>query len=326
MLKIGLTGGIGSGKSSVSRLLAEQGAVVIDADLIARDVVRPGTPGLAQVATRFGAGVLTADGSLDRAALGAIVFADSAARRDLEGITHPLIATRTDELVQRAGSDAIVVHDQPLLVEMGLAAAHQLTVVVGASERTRIERMVRDRGMNESDARARIEAQATDADRRAAADVWLDNDGSRVQLQTQVTTLWEQRVAPFEANLRTDHRVRHAPVGSVVPGGSQRSAQAARAMARLEYQLDRAGFANSMIDHLGSTVRSGLLVAGVIELRMQSVQDVERPRFAQALRDAGIVGLEVVHDAHDASRRWVAGGADPVAVVEMSISVPESGR
>lgn len=195
MLRIGLTGGIGSGKSTVSALLAERGAVVIDADRIAREVVEPGTPGLAAVVEAFGEDVLAADGSLDRPALAAVVFADPAARARLDAIVHPLVRDRAVELAADAPADAVLVNDVPLLVETGQAGSYDLVLVVETDLATRLSRLV-ERGLPEADARARIAAQATDEQRRAAADVVLDNGGTREQLADQVERFWVERVEP----------------------------------------------------------------------------------------------------------------------------------
>ncbi|KHL14579.1 dephospho-CoA kinase [Mumia flava] len=190
-MRVGLTGGIGSGKSTVSALLAERGAVVIDSDLLSREVVEPGTEGLAAVVARFGDGVLDADGRLDRPALGAIVFADDAARRDLEAIVHPLVRARAAELERAAGEDAVVVHDVPLLVETGQTDAYDVVVVVDVPTETQVERLVQQRGMAEVDARARITAQATRERRTGAADHVVDNTGSLEELTQSVDSLWE---------------------------------------------------------------------------------------------------------------------------------------
>lgn len=200
-LWIGLTGGIGSGKSTVSEALADCGAVIIDADQLARAVVEPGTPGLEAVTQRFGHGILTPDGALDRPALGRVVFGDPGARRDLEGITHPLISARTRELIEAAPEGSIVVHDVPLLVEVGYAPRYHLVVIVGASRTTRLERLVTLRGMDRGDAEQRIDAQATDEQRRAVADVWLANEGSVADLQAAARSLYAERLVPFLANL-----------------------------------------------------------------------------------------------------------------------------
>jgi dephospho-CoA kinase len=198
VLRIGLTGGIGSGKSTVARLLAERGAVVVDADAIAREVVEPGTPGLAAVVATFGEEMLTADGALDRPALGAVVFADPDARGRLNAIVHPLVRERAAELAAAVPDDGVVVHDVPLLVESGqlrAGEAHDLVLVVETDLTTRLERLVR-RGMTEDDARARIAVQATDEERRAVADVVLDNGGTPEGLAAQVERFWAERVAP----------------------------------------------------------------------------------------------------------------------------------
>jgi dephospho-CoA kinase len=196
VLSVGLTGGIGSGKSTVAAELARLGAVVVDADRIAREVVEPGTPGLAAVAAEFGPGVLRPDGSLDRGALAARVFADPAALRRLGEITHPLVAAESRRRQEAAPPDAVVVHDVPLIVENGLADQYDVVVVVGADEDTRTARLVASRGMTEDDARARIRAQADDDARRAVADVWLDNSGSTEELLSAVGRLWRERLLP----------------------------------------------------------------------------------------------------------------------------------
>jgi dephospho-CoA kinase len=195
VLRIGLTGGIGSGKSTVSRLLAERGAVIVDADLIAREVVEPGTPGLAAVVEAFGDAVVAADGSLDRPALARVVFGDPEARARLDGIVHPLVRARAAEIAAGAPPDAVVVHDVPLLAETGQASSYDLVVVVETDPETRIARLVQ-RGLTAEDARARIAVQATDDERRAIADVVLDNSGSPEQLAAQVDRLWAERVTP----------------------------------------------------------------------------------------------------------------------------------
>jgi dephospho-CoA kinase len=195
VLRIGLTGGIGSGKSTVSRLLADRGAVIVDADVIAREVVEPGTPGLAAVVDAFGPGVLAADGSLDRPALAAVVFTDPEARRRLDGIVHPLVRARATAVAAAAPPDAVVVHDVPLLVETGQAGAYDLVLVVEADAETRLARLVQ-RGLTAEDARARMAAQATDEQRRAVADVVLDNGGTEDELAAQVDRLWRERLAP----------------------------------------------------------------------------------------------------------------------------------
>jgi dephospho-CoA kinase len=195
---VALTGGIGSGKSEVARLLARHGAVVVDSDALARAVVEPGTPGLAAVVRAFGTGVLAADGSLDRAALGRTVFADPQSRATLEGIVHPLVRERSAQLVDASPSDAVVVHDIPLLVEAGLAGGFRTVVVVEADEGVRLARLAH-RGLDEADARARMAAQATDSERREVATHVLRNDGSLAELAGQVDALWSELAGPLSA-------------------------------------------------------------------------------------------------------------------------------
>ena len=203
MLKVGLTGGIGSGKSSVSRRLQALGAVVIDADRIAREVVEPGTPGLAAVVATFGEGLLSSDGALDRAALGSRVFPDPAALGQLNMILHPLIASRTAELMADAerAQVGVLVHDVALLVEGGLQGLYDLVVVVDAPPEVQLDRLVRLRGMTEADARDRMSRQAGRADRLAAADVVLRNDGTPKELEQRVDALWQQLTGPARATV-----------------------------------------------------------------------------------------------------------------------------
>ncbi|HEU5421625.1 MAG TPA: dephospho-CoA kinase [Streptosporangiaceae bacterium] len=192
MLRVGLTGGIGAGKSEVSRRLGAHGAVVVDADAIAREVVAPGTPGLAQVVAAFGPGVLAPDGSLDRPGLGDIVFGDEQLLARLNGIIHPLVGARMRELEAAAGPAAIVVHDVPLITENQLAASYDLVVVVDVPPRVQLDRLVRHRGLSREQARARMSAQASRADRLAIASIVIDNSGSLAELDRLSGELWTE--------------------------------------------------------------------------------------------------------------------------------------
>lgn len=185
-MRVGLTGGVASGKSTVSGLLRELGAVVIDADQLAREVVERGTPGLARVVEEFGEGVLTPEGDLDRPAMGRLVFGDEQARRRLEAIVHPLVFERYAEAEAAAGPDDLVVHDIPLLVESGRAGDFDAVVVVDAPRELQLERMVGDRGWTREDAESRIAAQATREQRRAVATYVVDNTGSLEDLRARV--------------------------------------------------------------------------------------------------------------------------------------------
>ncbi|WP_458085538.1 dephospho-CoA kinase [Streptomyces malaysiensis] len=194
MLNLGLTGGIGAGKSEVSRILTSLGAVLIDSDRIAREVVESGTPGLAAVVAEFGPEVLTGEGRLDRPRLGAIVFNDPERLSALNAIVHPLVRDRSAELQSAAAPDAVVVHDVPLLAENNLAPLYDLVMVVDATPETQLDRLVRLRGMAEDEARARMAAQATRAERLAIADVVIDNNGPIEALEPQVGKVWADLV------------------------------------------------------------------------------------------------------------------------------------
>lgn len=229
MLSLGLTGGIAAGKSLLSARFRELGAIVIDADQLARDVVAPGTAGLAAVVDHFGAEVLLSDGSLNRAALGARVFSDKAELAALNAITHPLVRAAAAALNAAAGPDAIVVQDIPLLVESGQGPSFHLVVVAQAPSELRIERMIRDRGMSREDALARMAAQATDAERAAVADVVIVNDGCRDEAVAALDALWHERLLPFAANLAA----RRAHVGTF----DDDAAGTAKLLTRLKHAL-----------------------------------------------------------------------------------------
>jgi dephospho-CoA kinase len=194
-VRVGLTGGIASGKSTVSAILAELGALVIDADLIAREVVARGTPGLDAVVAEFGPGVLTADGELDRPAMGALVFADPSARKRLEAIIHPLVHRRSAELEAAARPGSVIVHDIPLLTEVGRGAQFDAVVVVDAPTEEQVRRMVRDRGWTLEDAESRIAAQASREDRLAIATHVIDNTGSLDALRRRVEEVYAELAA-----------------------------------------------------------------------------------------------------------------------------------
>jgi dephospho-CoA kinase len=265
MLRVGLSGGIGSGKSTVSARLADLGAVLIDADRLAREVVAPGTPGLAAVAERFGPGVVAADGTLDRAALGALVFTDPGARADLEAITHPAICRRTAELMSAAAPDAVLVHDVPLLVEKQMGAAYHLVVIVAVEADERLRRLVELRGMDPDQARSRITSQAGEEQRRAAADVWLDNHGTVDDLHAAVDLLWHERLVPYERNVRHRVAVRRPERATLHDPDPSWPAQAARLAARLRRTLGDTALA---VEHIGSTAIPGMPAKDVVDLQV----------------------------------------------------------
>ncbi|WP_410876707.1 dephospho-CoA kinase [Nocardia sp. A7] len=291
MLRIGLTGGMGAGKSTVARTLVELGAVLIDSDAIAREVVAPGTPGLAALVEEFGERILSPDGSLDRPALAAVAFADDVSRGKLNAITHPLVGARTAELIGDAPADAVVVQDIPLLVENGLAPLMQLVVVVGAEEATRLRRLVEHRGVAEADARARIAAQATDDQRRAVADVWLDNNGAPEVVQAQVRELWARRLVPFERNQREGVRARAEYRLVTDP---EWDVQARRIIARLHLAC---GASAVRIDHVGSTAVNGLPAKDIIDIQVTVADMATAESLADALAAGGFpLAAHVTHD------------------------------
>lgn len=283
MLKVGLTGGIAAGKSLVAARLAELGAVLIDSDAIAREVVEPGTPGLRAVVDAFGASVLDGGGRLDRAALAAVVFGDEAKRQLLNGIVHPLVRARAARLAAGAGAGSIIVQDIPLLVETGQGAGFHLVLVVDAPEEERVRRMTANRGMDEAAARARIAAQASAEQRRAAADVLLQNTGSPGQIRAAVDELWHTRLVPFNRNV-VDRRTAPRPGPPVLAGPRPDWAgQAGRIAARIRHADGRI----LAVDHIGSTAIPGMPARDVIDLQATVGSLAEADALAPALAAAG---------------------------------------
>lgn len=320
MLRVGLTGGIGAGKSVVARRLAERGATVVDADVIAREVVEPGTPGLAAVVEEFGPGVLTPDGALDRPALGKIVFADEDRRAALNAIVHPLVGRRRSELVAGAGPDAVVVEDIPLLVENGMVTGFPLVIVVHAMEEERLRRLVDDRGMTPADALARIRSQATDEQRRAAADVWMDNSGALVDIEAAVDALWTRRLAPFEEHLRTRTAAPRPPHAVVVEPDPTWAVQGERLLGRIRRVM---GDRLIRSDHHGSTSVPGLPAKDVIDVQLVVADLAAAEEVAGELAEVGLVRLpdrwwDVDRDGVERDK-VLAANADPGRAVNCHI-------
>lgn len=325
MLRVGLTGGIGAGKSTVANRLSEHGAVLIDSDRIAREVVEPGTPGLAELVETFGDDVLAPDGSLDRAALAAKAFADEESRKRLNAIVHPKVGARTAELMAAAASDAIVVHDIPLLVEVGLAPRYHLVVMVDAPEEVRVRRLVEARGMPEPDARARIKAQATVDQRRAVADVWLDNSGAPDIVLADVDALWADRLVPFEANVRL--RKPRPPMSPMIARYDPSwPAQAERALARIRMVVGERAI---RVDHIGSTAVPGLPAKDIVDLQLTVSTLDTADELADALSDAGFPRAEGdwFDDATDGVSSWPKRfhfGGDPRRPVNLHVRSQET--
>lgn len=306
MLRIGLTGGIGAGKSALSATFAECGAVIVDGDVIAREVVEPGTEGLAALVDAFGADILLPDGVLDRPGLAAKAFRDDDARKTLNGIVHPLVGRRRAEIIAGVAEDAVVVEDIPLLVESGMAPLFPLVVVVHADVEVRVRRLVDQRGMAEKDARARIAAQADDEQRRAVADVWLDNSGSPAELKRRARDVWNERILPFAHNL-TARRAARAPA-RLVPADPTWPEQARRIRARLQTTC---GHKALRVDHVGSTAVSGLDAEDVIDMQITVESLAVADELAEPLLAAGYPRIaEVTGDVPRAEARSTVDGFD----------------
>ena len=284
MLSLGLTGGIAAGKSLLAARFRQLGAVVIDADQLARDVVALGTPGLAAVAARFGSTILLPDGTLNRPALGAMVFADKTQLAALNAIVHPLVRAAAEELKHDAGPGSVVVQDIPLLVETGQGANFHLVIVVEAPTELRLARMVGDRGMSKDDALARIAAQASDRQRHAAADIVLVNDGDPAELLATLDALWQQRLLPFAVHLAAGVPARQQGPAVLVEADPRWPAQAARISARLQ---KAAGEHILGIDHVGSTAVPGLAATDVIDLQIRTRDLAAADELAGPLAAAG---------------------------------------
>lgn len=325
-LRVAVTGGIGAGKSTVSLALADRGAVVIDSDRLARDVVQPGTAGLAAIAEAFGDTVI-ADGRLDRGALAGIVFADPEARKLLEGITHPLVRRLFTERLAAVPRNRVVVNDIPLIRTVADAAGYHLVVGVGvAGDEVRLRRLVA-RGHTEVDARARIEAQIADGERRTLSDVWLDNTGPMSALTGPIDELW-RRLTTFAANrLAKVEAVDEARVASAPdPGWRNRAALLASRVSL--------ACGGATVDHIGSKTTSSPPTDGVINLllpvRSLNHADALEPALAAAgfprslaLRETSQTsGADPSQDPLD--RRH--GNADPGQTVNLYLRVISSGQ
>jgi dephospho-CoA kinase len=321
MLRIGLTGGIGAGKSTVSATFNECGGIIVDGDVIAREVVEPGTEGLAQLVEAFGEDILLPDGALNRPALAAKAFVDDEQRAKLNGIVHPLVGERRLEIIESVPENAVVVEDIPLLVETGMAPMFPLVVVVTADEETRVTRVVQ-RGMDEADARARIKAQAPEEERRAIADVLLDNSGSQDELVEKARDVWYHRVLPLAQNIRTrhvdDHKLQLVTFDPTWPD------QALRIIKRIQTACSAKVL---RIDHIGSTAVPGMDAKDVIDIQAAVASLDVADEIADALADIGYPRIEhitsdVPHTDDPALwQKRIHGAADPGRPARIHIRV-----
>jgi dephospho-CoA kinase len=306
MLRIGLTGGIGAGKSAVSTTFAQCGGVIVDGDVIAREVVEPGTEGLASLVDAFGEDILLPDGALDRPALAAKAFANDDERKKLNGIVHPLVGKRRAEIIEAVSRDAVVVEDIPLLVESGMAPLFPLVVIVHADEELRLRRLVEQRGMSEDDARARIATQADDEQRRAVADIWMDNSGSQDDLAQRARDVWNNRILPFAHNL-SERQIARAPA-RVAPADPTWPDQARRIINRLQTTC---GHRAMRVDHIGSTAVPEFDAKDVIDIQV-TVESLDvADELTEPLLSAGYPRLEhITQDAAKTDARSTVPGFD----------------
>jgi dephospho-CoA kinase len=311
VIRIGLTGGIGAGKSTVSATFAECGGIIVDGDVIAREVVEPGTEGLAQLVEAFGEDILLPGGALNRPALAAKAFVDDEKRAKLNSIVHPLVGKRRQEIIDAVSDDSVVVEDIPLLVETGMAPLFPLVVVVTAPEETRVQRLIK-RGMDETDARARITAQAPEEARRAIADVLLDNSGPQDELVEKARDLWDTRVLPLAHNIRTRQCISAKP--ALVPYDPSWPDDAQRIIKRIQTACG----ANALrVDHIGSTAVVGMDAKDVIDVQVTVASLEVADEIAEPLTNAGYPRKEHITadnphtDDPTAWRKRFHGAADP---------------
>jgi dephospho-CoA kinase len=322
VLRVGLTGGIGAGKSTVSATFSECGGIIVDGDVIAREVVEPGTEGLAQLVEAFGEDILLPDGALNRPALAAKAFVDDEHRATLNGIVHPLVARRRQEILDAVHEDAVVVEDIPLLVETGMAPMFPLVVVVTADIETRVTRVVQLRGMDEADARARIKAQAPEEQRRAIADVLLDNSGSQGELIEKARDLWYNRVLALAHNIHTRQVV--SPKPALVPYNPEWPDDARRIIKRIQTAC---GSKALRVDHIGSTAVEGMGAKDVIDIQI-TVESLDvADELAEPLTNAGYPRIEritsdIPHSDDPALwQKRLHGAADPGRPANVHIRV-----
>ena len=321
MLRIGLTGGIGAGKSTVSATFSECGGIIVDGDVIAREVVEPGTEGLAQLVDAFGEDILLPDGALNRPALAAKAFVDDEQRATLNGIVHPLVGRRRQEIIDAVHDDAVIVEDIPLLVETGMAPMFPLVVVVTAPVEIRVERLIK-RGMDEADARARIKAQASEEQRRAIADVLLDNSGSQGELVEKARDLWYSRVLPLAHNIRARQVAEHKL--ALVRYNPTWPDDARRIINRIQMACGERAL---RVDHIGSTAVPGMDAKDVIDIQITVASLDVADELADSLSNVGYPRIEHIttDTAHTDDlplwRKRIHGAADPGRPARVHIRV-----
>ena len=322
MLRIGLTGGIGAGKSTVSAMLVDHGAVLVDADKIAREVVEPGQPLLERLAETFGAEVLHPDGSLNRPALAAAAFVDSDRTAQLNGLMHPAIRDRTAEHFASHADAEIVVHDVPLLVENSMTPAYHLNLLVDVPAEVRLRRLMDSRGMDRDDAVARISRQADDETRRAACDVIIDNSGPVEETKAAVGRLIESRIRPFAANLTAGRWAPRTVLDLVDPADADWSGDAQRVVAKLRH-----GTADEFtVEHIGSTSVPGLPAKDVIDLQLLVPDLIAARELEPRLAELGYPGTEMSDHLGEGGTepKWFHANTDPGRAVNLHVRTADS--
>ncbi|WP_210602285.1 dephospho-CoA kinase [Brevibacterium oceani] len=317
MLRIGLTGGIGAGKSTVSAMLVDHGAALIDADRIAREVVAPGEPLLDRLVEAFGPQILDAEGALNRAALAAAAFVDSERTATLNGLMHPAIRDRTAEHFARHAEADIVVHDVPLLVENSMTPGYHLNLLVDVPAEVRLGRLMDSRGMDRADAEARIARQADDETRRAACDVIIDNSGDIEATRDAVRRLLETRIDPFAENLVAQRRAARPALRLTDPADADWAGDAARVIAKLRHGTGE----RFAIDHIGSTSVPELPAKDVIDLQL-IVPDLDTARLlAPRLAELGYPGRELSDHLVEGGLegKWFHANTDPGRAVNLHV-------
>lgn len=322
MLKIGLTGGIGAGKSTVSEILAAHGAAIIDADKIAREVVAPGEPLLDELAERFGADIIADDGGLDRPQLAAAAFADEESTAALNALMYPAIRDRTLEHFARHSDAEVVVHDVPLLVENAMTPAYHLNLLVDVPAELRLQRLMSSRGMDRADAESRIARQASDEQRYAVCDVIIDNAEEVSKTRATVARLVEDRILPFAANLEARRRAERGPAELVEPDDQDWQLQAQRIIAKLHHGLGD----HYRIDHIGSTAVPDLVAKDVIDLQLL-VPDLDTAReLSGQLADLGFPGQGAVDNLGEGQQeaKQFHANTDPGRAVNLHVRTSDS--
>lgn len=315
LLHIGLTGGIGAGKSTVAAIFAELGAQIIDADKLAHEVLEPGSSALAEIGEVFGSEFINSAGELERGALGAYVFNNPEQLKKLNAIVHPAVAKLTKDRVAELPADAVIVHDVPLIAENDLKANYHLVFVAQCPQQIRMDRLTQERGMSLENARSRIAAQANDEQRRKIADALIPTHGSIETTRAAVEKLWQERVLPMQRNMMQNTRSPHSPQVRLLPNPPEPRSwqvQAQQLMDRIIVVLKDVGLqvgTDFTVDHIGSTAIGGIWAKDVLDVQLQVINESAQERISQALIAGGFPGQPAFDYAKSG---WPAGAGNRV--------------